>query len=320
MLYSGVNMIQEILANNWVVFGGSVVVLFSVLMGLKELVFKKGPLKGVPALFWLLVAIYVPSRFLDLPQAAQSLFDKVFFVLVALQAVLLGQSLLNYSINKFLKNNAAAYGVKLIAMFLLWSLGAMLVLSNLGFNVTSLVASLGIGGIAVALAVQNILSDIFSAFSIYFDKPFEVGDVIVAGADTGTVKKIGLKTTRLQTLQGEELIIPNKELTASRLQNLKRMEKRRVAFMLSLAPTDELVKLKEVGAKIGEIIAEDSRVEFGRCHLKEIVETGLNYEIVYFVKSAEYAVFMDVQQKINFGLLELVEKEGLKIAFKTTLV
>ena len=144
-----------------------------------------------------------------------------------------------------------------------------MLLSNLGVNVTSIVASLGIGGIAVALAAQNILSDIFSSFSIYFDRPFEIGDYIQLGTDTGTVEKIGSKTTRIRTMQGEELIVSNQELTTARVQNFKRMEERRVAVKLGVEYGTVLEKLEKIPSYLEDIVKAQENVRFDRCFFIE---------------------------------------------------
>ncbi|MBI4232420.1 mechanosensitive ion channel family protein [Candidatus Peregrinibacteria bacterium] len=205
----------------------------------------------------------------------------------------------------------------MLIKIVIWSVGGLLIFSNLGFDVTSLVTSLGIGGIAVALAVQNILGDIFSSFSLYFDKPFQVGDFIIAGEHSGRVKKIGLKSTRLETLQGEELVISNKELTTSRVQNFKKLKRRRVALNFGLIYETPVKKLRKVNDIVKEIIEGLDVVEFGRSHFSQFAAASLNFEVIYFVNSQEYEVYMDRQQEINLKIKEAFEKEKITMAYPT---
>jgi len=213
--------------------------------------------------------------------------------------------------------NVAIKNITTILKILLWILAVLVVLSNWGINITSLIAGLGIGGIAIALAAQNILQDVFSSFSIFIDKPFKVGDFIVAGDDKGVVENIGIKTTRIKTLQGEELVISNQELTETRVHNFKKMEKRRVAFTLGVAyetPTEKLKKIPEV---IKEIISRESLAEFDRAHFKEYGDFSLNYEVVYYISSGDYTEYMDSHQKINFAIKDAFEEMGIEFAYPT---
>jgi small-conductance mechanosensitive channel len=191
------------------------------------------------------------------------------------------------------------------------------VISNLGVDITSLIAGIGIGGIAIALALQNILSDLFSSFSIYFDKPFKVGDFIVVGEHMGSVEKIGIKTTRVRSPQGEEIVIANQELTTARVQNFRRLERRRNLVTLGVTYETPLAKLKKVTGIIEDIINKQKDATFDRVHFQSFGDFSLNYQIVYYVESEEYGVFMDVQQAINFAIMEAFEKEGIEFAYPT---
>jgi len=184
-------------------------------------------------------------------------------------------------------------------------------------DLSGVVVGLGVGGIAIALALQNVLSDVFSAFSIYFDRPFEVGDFIVVGNYSGTVRKIGIKSTRLQLLQGEELVISNMELTTTSLRNFKKLKKRRVVFKLTIAADTPLEKLRKIPDIIKAIIEGVEQAEFERAHLTEFGDFSLNFEVVYYMKTPDYDKYMDTQQEINFGILENFEKEGIIIPFPT---
>ena len=175
-----------------------------------------------------------------------------------------------------------------IIKVILWVAAGALVLDNMGYKITSLIAGLGIGGVAVALALQNILGDLFSSFAIYFDKPFKIGDFIVVGEYMGTVKKIGIKTTRIQALQGEEIVIPNNELTNAKVQNFGVMEKRRIVFSLGLNYNTPFDRLKKVPNFIKEIIENQKGAEINRVHFKSFGDFSLIYEIVYYVNSHTY--------------------------------
>ena len=203
---------------------------------------------------------------------------------------------------------------------ILWVVAVVLVLSNLGYNVSTLIAGLGIGGIAIAFALQNILGDLFASFAIYFDKPFQVGDYIIVDDDAGTVKHIGIKSTRIQSRQGEELIISNKELTEARVHNYKKMEKRRIVFTFGVIYETPTQKLKKIPNIIKEIVGKTETAEIDRVFFKEFGEFGLNFEIVYFLKSSDYALFVETQPKINLAIKDSFEKEGIEMAYPTQTV
>ncbi len=204
-----------------------------------------------------------------------------------------------------------------VAKVLVWSVGLLFILSNIGINVTSLVASLGIGGIAIAFALQQILGDMFNSFSIYFDRPFEVGDFIVVGDKNGIVKKIGLKSTRLQTLLGEELIISNNDITAARVQNFKRMQKRREVMVFGVVYETPAEKLEEIPVIVKEIISSVEHAELDRCHFSSYGDFSLNFETVYFIDSPDYNLYMDVKQRVNLELFKRFEREGIEFAYPT---
>jgi small-conductance mechanosensitive channel len=199
----------------------------------------------------------------------------------------------------------------------LWGIAIIIVLSNFGYDVTALAAGLGIGGIAIAFALQSVLGDIFASFSIHFDKPFRVGDFIIIGSDLGTVQHIGIKTTRLKTLQGQELIVSNRELTETRVNNYKQMEKRRIVFGFGVEYDTPLKKLKKIPNMVKEILDKIKIAELNRVHFKEFGDFSLNFEVVYYVNVSDYNVYMDTQQEINFKLKEIFEKENIVFAFPT---
>jgi small-conductance mechanosensitive channel len=200
---------------------------------------------------------------------------------------------------------------------IIWVIAIMLILSNFGVNITSLIAGLGIGGIAIAFALQNILEDLFSSFSIYFDKPFKKGDFIIIGPDMGVVKYIGIKSTRIQTLQGQELVVSNKELTNTRVNNYKRMEKRRIVFAFGVEYDTSLKKLKDINQIVKGVFKNIKLVKLDRVHFKDFGNFSLNYEVVYYLDSSDYNKYMDTQQEINFSIKNEFEKSGIAMAFPT---
>ena len=187
-------------------------------------------------------------------------------------------------------------------------------------DLSGVVVGLGVGGIAIALALQNVLSDVFSAFSIYFDRPFEVGDFIVVGEYSGTVKRIGIKSTRLQLLQGEELVMSNRQLTTTSIRNFKKLKKRRVVFKLSVAASTPLEKLKKIPLIVAEIIKNVELTEFDRVHFTEFGDFSLDFEGVYYLKTSDYVKYMNARQQINFAIIEAFEKEGIVMPFPTQTV
>ncbi len=191
------------------------------------------------------------------------------------------------------------------------------ILVSFRIDLSGVVVGLGVGGIAIALALQTVLGDVFSAFSIYFDRPFEVGDFITVDTYSGTVRKIGIKSTRLQLLQGEELIISNRQLTTSAVRNFKKLQKRRIVFNLSVAADTPLGKLKKIPTITSQIIQNMELAQFDRVHFTKFGDFNLNFEVVYYMKTPDYVKYMDTQQAINFAIIEAFEKEGIKMPFPT---
>jgi len=196
----------------------------------------------------------------------------------------------------------------------------LVILAVLKIDLSGIVVGLGVGGIAIAFALQNVLSDAFSAFSIYFDKPFEIGDYIVVGDHSGTVKKIGIKSTRVQLLQGEELVLSNSVLTTSSVRNFKKMRKRRISFSFGVTYDTPTNKLKKIPDIIRDIIDGD-KLEYvdklDRVHFTEFGDFSLNFDIIYYLKTKDYVKYKDTQQEINFAIKEAFEKEGIEMAFPT---
>ena len=210
--------------------------------------------------------------------------------------------------------------LSIFAKVLVWSFGLLLILSNLGVNITSLVAGLGIGGIAFAFAIKNILEDLFSSFAIFFDKPFVPGDFIQVGDQRGVVKKIGIKTTRIQATQGEEIVFSNQELTSSQIHNFKKLRERRINFSFGIIYETPLEKIAEISDMVKKIILEIEGARFDRAHFNCFADSALSFEVVYFVMSDDYNQYMDIQQKINLAILEVFKKEGIEMAYPTRVV
>lgn len=279
--------------------------------------------------FYVLVSLYFAIAALEIPGFAESVIKVAFVLVIVYEVVRALSRLADFFIGKYMAaaeengdehSRTMANAASIVLKVLLWVLGIAVALSNLGVDVTSLIASLGIGGIAVALALQNVLADIFSSFSIYIDKPFKVGDFIVVGADKGTVEKIGLKSTRIRSLQGEMLVVSNRELTTARIQNFEQMQRRRYSFTLGVTygtPTD---RLKAVPEMLKEIIAKNDLTEVDRCHFSGFGDSSLDFEIVFYVNSADYPVFMDIMQKINLDIYSRFAAEGIEFAFPTRTV
>jgi small-conductance mechanosensitive channel len=276
--------------------------------------------RKISNVFYLMFSLFATVEFfLVLPPYLERVIQSAFIVSLAYESLQLTQRFISFSLKRSAlgKNETSLHGIKLISNIALWSIGTLLVLENLGFDITTLAASLGIGGIAIALAAQNILGDLFSSFSLYFDKPFQVGDYILLGMHEGTVKKIGLKTTRIETLRGEELVIPNSELTRAQIQNFNKMQKRRVTCRIGVTYNTPYAKLKKIPEILRKIIQENKNIEFGRAHFASFDDFALGFELVYFVLSRDYAEMMDAQQEVNFEIVKLFEKEKIEMAYPT---
>ncbi len=273
--------------------------------------------------FYYFIAFYVGVRSLDFPNLVNQIVGTVIIIWAIFLAVKAVQILISYVFKKKIDQEgnrgtkSALSAINIIIKILLWSLGLLMILSNLGINVTSLMAGLGIGGIAFAFALQNILSDLFSSFAIHFDKPFVEGDYIVIGEHSGTVEKIGIKTTRIRALQGEEIVVSNNELTSARIQNFKNMKERRATFTIGVTYETENEKLKRIPSIIEAIIKDVDNARFDRSTFKEFADSSLNFETVYYITSNEYKEYMETLQEINFKIREVFENERIDMAYPT---
>jgi len=217
--------------------------------------------------------------------------------------------------------DAPPAGMRTLIRSAIWVLAIFFTLDNMGFEVSALLAGLGIGGVAVALASQNILGDLFNYFVIVLDKPFFRGDfIIVAEGQLGVIERIGLKTTRIRSLSGEELIIANADLMNSRIRNYKSLTERRIQFTLGLTYDAPVEKLKETPLVLKKIIEGVESTRFDRAHFARFADWALEFEVVYYVLGADYALYMDIQQKINLQVKEQLEAMGLSFAFPSRTV
>jgi len=282
---------------------------------------------NVKASFYFVVAFYLGLQTLVLPEDWFKVINIIFLIYIVYEIIRAIVRIVDFAAAKYLKvtdgkedkrqSKSMIRALTLIAKIILWSFGLILILGNMGVDVTSLIAGIGIGGIAIALALQNILSDVFCAFSIYIDKPFITGDYIVVGSDSGTVEHIGLKTTRIRTLQGEELIVANQELTTARVQNFKSMEQRRITMVLGVVYGTPIGKLKNIPKIVKGAIKKAKIAEFVRCYFESYGDSSLNYKIVYTVNSSEFEDAAKVKEKINYEIYREFNKEGIEFAYPT---
>ena len=269
--------------------------------------------------------LFIVTTVLTLPQGVAGLLGHLMVITLLMQAAIW----VNHGIRTWLgravtrRRQADGAGATTMAMLgfiarvLVWSVALLMILSNLGFDITALVASLGIGGIAVALAVQNILGDLFASVSIALDKPFVVGDFIIVDEVLGTVEYIGLKTTRLRSLSGEQVIMSNNDLLASRIRNFQRMPERRVVFAFGVTyqtPPDTVARIPDM---VREVIEGLPGTRFDRAHFKEFADSSLSFEVVYFTLDPAFNFFMDTQQAINLELMRRFAAADVEFAYPT---
>lgn len=280
--------------------------------------------KRVRLYFVVMVALSVATQALTMHDRAREALRWVTVIAFILQAGAWGNGLISHWSREWAgrrgedaqsASTLAAFGG--LVRFLMWLMLALVAAQNLGLNVSTLVTGLGITGVAVALAVQNILGDLFAALSIVLDKPFFVGDVISVDTIVGTVEKIGLKTTRVRSLSGEQIIFSNTDLLRSRVRNLKRMYERRCLFTIGVTYDTPLDKVESIPALIREIIESTPRTRFDRAHILRLAESALDIEVVYWVTSADYLVFADTQQAINLAILRRFSAHDIAFAFPT---
>jgi small-conductance mechanosensitive channel len=276
---------------------------------------------------WLLfpLALYAGASALEIPAKIEQAIDLLVVVALVLQIVLWVNGFIGLWVGRQVEKRRGVDGEGVTALTLLgftarvvvWALMLLLILDQLGFDITALVAGLGIGGVAIALAVQNILGDLFASLSIVLDKPFVVGDAINVGDMTGTVEYIGLKTTRVRSLSGEMIVFANNDLLKSRIRNFKVMSERRIVFSVQVTYDTSQEKLEIIPGILRAAVENRKQTRFDRAHFKAFAESGLDFEVVYFMTTPDYNVYMDAQQAINLEIYRRFSEEGIDFAFPT---
>jgi small-conductance mechanosensitive channel len=210
--------------------------------------------------------------------------------------------------------------INFVSRTLIWSLLVLVALSNLGVNITALLAGLGVGGVAVALALQNVLGDLFASLAIALDKPFVIGDFLTIDTFIGTVEYIGIKTTRLRSDGGEQIILSNADILKSRVRNFSRLAEQRVLASIRLTYDTPADKLKEMPKVLENIVREHAQARFERCHLKSLGESSFLFELSYFVQQPASNSILDLQQAVNFRIIDEMRRLGVEFAYPTQLV
>lgn len=274
---------------------------------------------------FLVVALFLGSLSLNLSPGVRSMLGSVLAITLIIQAGLWLHALLLFWLQHDREQRraddpssiAAINALGFVGRLVLWSVTLLLVLDNLGVDVTALVAGLGVGGIAVALAVQNILGDLFASLSIALDKPFAIGDFLIIDEHLGSVEHIGLKTTRLRSLSGEQLVFSNTDLLGSRIRNYGRMYERRVMFKLCVTYQTPREKLERIPGIVREAVESQQSVRFDRSHFQSYADFSLVFETVYYVLGPDYNLYMDIQQAINLSIHARFEEEAIQFAYPT---
>ncbi|MFZ7138208.1 MAG: mechanosensitive ion channel family protein [archaeon] len=276
--------------------------------------------------FYIFFATYFAVNFIQPPAIVITIFGYATPMVVVFLIIRSLQQVVDYGILKVTKEKEPENGQSIagilgrIAKGILWSLAFLYIITLFGYDPTTIVASFGVAGIVLAFGLQHVLSDIFASFSIFFDKPFSVGDFITVGGNWGVVKKVGIRSTRIESLQGQEVIIPNQELTSAEIHNYKKMEKRRVQFSFGLIYDTSAEKIEKALEITKQVVSSVELVDFDRVHFKEYGDFSLNFEVVYHVKTSDYNIYMDVQQEINLKLKKEFEKEQIEFAYPTQTV
>ena len=271
--------------------------------------------------FIVLTSAQLVADHADTPPALMSAIHVGFVIAASLQAAIWARELiLGYVAHRTADQEqstlASAIGIiRLLVTVTLFAIAVILILSNLGVNVTGLIAGLGIGGIAIGLAAQGIFSDLFAALSIIFDKPFRRGDTISFNEVTGTVERIGLKSTRIRSVNGEEVIVSNAELLKSRLQNMTRLERRRAVIALSLVYQTAPQLLAAVPAELEAIVRRQPHSRFDRAHLVRFAPSSLDFELVFIVDSPRFEDFLDEREAVMLDIMRRFAELGIQFAY-----
>lgn len=285
--------------------------------------------KTTNSFFLLTLAFFTAARFVDMPSEIRVFIATVTLIVALIQFGMWGMSSIDYAVKRRSAirdvdsgtQETSLAAVSLVIKIALWAIIIVLVLDNIpGINATTLITSLGIGGIAIGLAVQNILGDIFSSLTISLDKPFTVGDFIQVGELSGTVEHIGLKSTRIRSLSGEQLIFTNSDLLSSRVKNFRRMERRRDAFRIGVTYQTSLEQLKKVPEIIQNIIESQPNTIFERANFSQLGDFALIFNISYFMTTSDYQEFTNTRQAINLEILRQFAEAGIEFAHPGQLI
>ncbi len=273
-----------------------------------------------------LIAVLVGVGLLELREPWVSRVSQLWFIALALQIALWVNRAVTIALRRYAERSgtpspthqsAATTLISWGLRTLLWAVVLLAMLSNMGVNITAFIASLGVGGIAIALAAQNILGDLFASVAIAVDKPFEVGDFIALGAVTGTVELVGVKTTRIRSLSGEQIVMSNTEMLRQTVSNYKRLQERRIVFGFGVTYATTPEQAAAIPPMLQQLVEASDRLRFDRAHFKGFGESGLNYEVVYIVLDPAYGVYMDEQQRINLALMRELAARGIDFALPT---
>jgi small-conductance mechanosensitive channel len=276
---------------------------------------------------WLIfgVTLFVGTRYLELPDRVETVLQTVATLAAFMQVGLWASAGVDFWLNRYRERTLASdagaatsiAALGFIGRVLLWSVVLLLALDNLGIDVTALIAGLGVGGIAVALAVQNILGDLFASLSIVVDKPFVIGDFVVVDEFSGTVEYVGLKTTRVRSLSGEQIVFSNGDLLKARIRNYKRMYERRIVFHFGVLYQTSPDKVEKIPRIVTEIVGAQELARLDRVHFFRFGDSSLDFEVVYWMKDPDYGKYMNTQQAINLGLMRAFAKESIGFAYPT---
>lgn len=268
-------------------------------------------------------AVYLAVDSLETNQTVDKVF-KIIYLLIAVYLVIkFIRTILEYLISRYSEREDKQKDYKRIrpllgfVNFVLYIIGLLFILDNLGFQISTIIAGLGIGGIAIALAAQAVLGDLFSYFVIYFDRPFELGDFILFDDKLGVIEKIGIKTTRVRSLSGELLVVSNSYLTNNRIHNFKQMPRRRVVFKFGVVYQTQADQLEEIPKIVKEIIEGIDNTTFDRSHFFNYGDSSLDFENVYYVGTNDYNAYMNIQQEINLKIYRAFEERGIEFAYPT---
>ncbi len=285
-------------------------------------------LKQTKFFILIIISAYLASHSLVLNSSIVKIWDKIIVFTLILQGGFWASAGISFTFSNMLRKRSEEDAsskttisfLGFVTRFVLWIIILLLILDNLGVNITGLIAGLGIGGVAVALAVQNILGDLLASLSIVLDKPFVIGDFIVVDSLSGTIEHIGLKTTRIRSLSGEQLIFSNNDLLKTRIHNYKRMSERRIVFSFGVVYQTSLARLKIIKDIVKDIIEKMNSARFDRVHFKKYGDSSLDYEVVYFVTDPDYNIYMDTQESINLEIFRRFSEEGIEFAYPTRTV